>query len=256
MRLDPALALALIGWLLAAAGAVVALETRRSRERGAGSIARAVHEIRGPLTVIRLALHPAACGRGLPPERARAIELELERAALALRDLEETGETGALTDSPLELVDLSGLLGACVENWSGFAAARGATLSFEGSPVVDPRPVILGQRLRLVQAVGNLIANAVEHGGGAVEIRCRWDEQVVRVEVTDTGPGLAAPVSELLSAGSVSCRRRGHGLAVVADVASEHAGRLSAALAQRGARLVLELPRADRVTAGHQRPGL
>lgn len=249
------------GWLLAAGAVGAAIELGRSRSRRSQALARAVHELRGPLTAVRLALHPAACGRGMLPQRAHAIELELDRASLVLQDLEVGGDPGALSPGPLELVDLQDLLAACVESWSAFAGARQADLRLDCA--AQPAPTVLGQPLRLVQAVGNLIANAVEHGGGAVRVSWRCEPAVVRVEVRDEGPGLPAPVSELLRGAappepaaaatrfrgrlgrprSVD-RRRGHGLAVTAEIAVAHAGRLSAAPAEHGARLVLELPHA------------
>ena len=99
-------------------------------------------------------------------------------------------------------------------------------------------------RLRLAQACGNLVANAIEHGGGAVHVRARTTAGGARVEVTDTGPGLPAPVPELVSAARGRRSRRGHGLALAAGIAERHGGRLASAPSPRGARLVLELPSA------------
>src|ERR1700761_7592956 len=52
------------------------------------TIARACHELRGPLTAVRLGLDYCAGNGQLTPARLRAIDLELGRAALALDDLE------------------------------------------------------------------------------------------------------------------------------------------------------------------------
>jgi signal transduction histidine kinase len=106
---------------------------------------------------------------------------------------------------------------------------------------------VAGNRLRLAQATGNLIANGIEHGGGTVEVRGRRHDRVVRIEVVDEGPGLAAPLEELAQRARRPGRMRpdrsrGHGLAVAAAVALTHGGRLFAAPSDRGARLVLELP--------------
>jgi signal transduction histidine kinase len=113
---------------------------------------------------------------------------------------------------------------------------------------------VVGDRPRLAQATGNLIANAIEHGGGPVEVRGRLEGSSVRIEVIDGGAGLAAPLDELARRARRRAwlggdRTRGHGLAVAAAVAAAHGGRLAAAPCDRGARLVLELPvAAERVS--------
>jgi signal transduction histidine kinase len=101
---------------------------------------------------------------------------------------------------------------------------------------------LLGDRYRLAQATGNLIANAIEHGGGDVKVVGRLEGARVRVEVTDRGPGLPAPVSQLARSARGGKGRRGRGLAIAASIARHHGGRLAAAPTERGARLVLELP--------------
>jgi signal transduction histidine kinase len=65
----------------------------------------------------------------------------------------------------------------------------------------------------------------------------------VRVEVHDAGPGLPAPVGELIR--GRRRRPRGRGLAIAAGIAERHGGRLAAAPSADGACLVLELPCAD-----------
>ena len=259
--------LMLAGWLLAIGGLVAAVMARHRLASLAESVARTCHELRGPLTAARLGLEFAFRGEQSACARLRAIELELERAALALDDLSEAwqrpvGQQSSLAAVHSEHVDLAQLLANLVEAWQVPAVAHGAELRLLGCA---GRPVVLGQRLRLAQAIGNLIANAVEHGGGLVTVSWRVDAATVRIEVVDQGPGLPAPVAELVPrpprwpvlrarrssrqrrrAGS----RRGHGLAVARAVAITHGGRLSAAPSERGARLVLELPGVPSETPG------
>jgi signal transduction histidine kinase len=66
----------------------------------------------------------------------------------------------------------------------------------------------------------------------------------VRVEVSDVGPGLPAPIPRLVAAARGRRTTRGHGLAIAASIAERHGGRLTAAPSTRGARIVLELPEA------------
>ena len=64
------------------------------------------------------------------------------------------------------------------------------------------------------------------------------------IEIRDSGPGLPAPVGELVAAARGRRSARGHGLAIAAAVAERHGGRLASLPAARGAHLVLELPAA------------
>jgi signal transduction histidine kinase len=212
------------------------------------SVARACHELRGPLTAVRLGLEGSAGNGALTPDRLRAIDLELGRAALVLDDLDAV-RTRRGWSRPPEAIDLSQLVSDSVEALRPIAAAHGVSLRTSWSG--DARTV-WGDRLRLAQVTGNLIANAIEHGGGVVEVHGHGDRMRARVEVSDSGPGLPAPVAELVRAGSRGRGgrgRRGRGLAIAAAVAADQGGRLAVAPSVRGARLVLELP-AGRGAAG------
>jgi signal transduction histidine kinase len=191
--------------------------------------ARAQHEVRGPLAVAQLALS------GLErTARVEAIDLELRRAALALDDL--TGPGRARRREP---VDLGRLVADAAPAWRALAARYGTTLAIEPAPARAT-----GDPLRLAQACANLVANAAEHGGGEVRVRTWTAGSHVRVEVSDDGPGLPAPVPALVAAARGRRSHRGHGLAIAAAIARTHGGRLTSAPAPYGARVVLELPAA------------
>jgi signal transduction histidine kinase len=234
------IALSLAGWLAASGAGLAAGGAWRALTGRMETVARACHELRGPLTAARLGLQLGERVGELSPARMRAIDLELGRAALALEDLDGVRArrlTGAFR--PLEPVDLRELVADSVEAWRPAAAARGVALraSWSGRPAS-----VWGDRLRLAQASGNLIANAIEHGGGVVEVRGALDGLHARVEVSDTGPGLPAPVAELARRPRAGRGARGRGLAIAGAVAASHGGRLEAAQSATGARLVLELP--------------
>jgi signal transduction histidine kinase len=228
------------GWLVASVAVFSGLVVRRSSELRMEAVARACHELRGPLAAARLGLELGVRVGELSPAQLRALDLELGRAALALDDLAAVG-LRARDGHVRGTVDVADLLADSVEAWRAPAAARGVALAFEWSGVPAR---VWGERLRLAQATGNLIANAIEHGGGEISVRCALapERAFVRIEVVDAGPGLPAPVADLARRPRGGRGARGRGLAIAATIARDHGGRLAAAPCERGARLVLELP--------------
>jgi signal transduction histidine kinase len=223
------------GWILAFAGLVAVLVLRARQARAVVRIARACHEVRGPLGAARLAL--AAMDGEAPPARLAALDLELRRAGLALEDLgaARRGRRVAGREEPIAVTELLREQRAV---WDLVARALGATLVLgEDLPGVH----VLGDRMRLAQAIGNLVVNALQHGGGRVELSARLAGDAVRIEVSDEGPGLPAGIVALAERRE-GAGRHGHGLAVAASVARRHGGRLAPAPSARGARIGLELP--------------
>ncbi|MGZ4287975.1 MAG: sensor histidine kinase [Solirubrobacteraceae bacterium] len=229
------------GWLVASVAVCSGLVVRRSSELRMEAVARACHELRGPLAAARLGLELGVRVGELSPAQLRALDLELGRASLALDDLAAVG-LRARDGRVRGEVDIADLLADSVEAWRAPAAARGMALALEwsGAPAR-----VWGERLRLAQATGNLIANAIEHGGGEISVRgslASAERPWVRIEIVDAGPGLPAPVADLARRPRGGRGTRGRGLAIAVTIARDHGGRLTAAPSQRGARLVLELP--------------
>ena len=231
-------AAALAGWVAAGIAAAMMIAVRRMLGSRMEAVARACHELRGPLTAARLGLSFGSRGGELSADRLRAIDTELGRATLALQDLADLGRSGPRIRE-LERVDVLALQADCVRAADGLADEWGAGIAqvWDGPPVS-----VWGDRLRLAQALGNLIANAIEHGGGAVEVRGVVGESVVRLEVCDDGPGLPAPIAQLTRRARRGRGARGRGLAIAAAIVETHGGRVITAPAHRGARVVLELP--------------
>jgi signal transduction histidine kinase len=249
-------AIAAGGWLIAAGLAMSARWVAASR---AADVARACHELRGPLCAIGLGVEFAGrTGGHLPSARLRALELELGRARQALDDLTVAGGVRARahpTRAIAPQVRLGALVREATDAWSDAAGARGIRVELPPEEVF-----VAGERVRLAQALCNLLANAVEHGEGDVSVRLRAAAGIARIDVCDRGRGLPGQL-----AGSIGSRprnrwswlprarvpERGHGLRIAAGVARAHGGRLISAPSDRGARLVLELPLA-RVESGRR----
>jgi signal transduction histidine kinase len=231
--------LAALGWLAALGALATVAAQRSSTERRLALVAEAAHELRAPLSAALLGLH-GVVGDAASARRVAAVELELRRAGLALEDL-HAAPRGRRGPECAEALDVRALLAEAVEGWRPLARALAAELHFDAT---GPRLVVCADRLRLTQAVGNLVLNALEHGAGPVRLRAHATRTHVRVEVRDHGPGLPAPVTALAAGGS-HLGRRGHGLAIAARVVARHGGRLLTAPVSAGACVVLELPRAD-----------
>jgi two-component system, OmpR family, sensor histidine kinase MtrB len=122
---------------------------------------------------------------GMPPEARRAAELLVGDVA-RMRKLVEDLTNLASMDAGREEVRVESFdLGALIE---GTVRSRG----WDGRITIRSDPVeVATDRSRVDRVVANLIGNAIEHGGGDVEVRVGRDQEGPFVEVTDAGRGIA-----------------------------------------------------------------
>jgi signal transduction histidine kinase len=211
-------------------------------------VARAEHELRGPLTAFSLALDAA---RGTPAGRRLRVvlEAELARARAGLADL-AAARAGRRADPVVESVRVERLLRSAAAAWEG----RGRRVVVRSDAGLA---VVAGDRGRLAQVVGNVISNAVEHGTGDVIAVATRTPDRVRIEVTNaTAPARAAGASTCGISASVGGEEeggpaggggappaeRGRGLDIAADAVADLGGTLSSAIGPKRARTVIELP--------------
>jgi signal transduction histidine kinase len=229
----------ILPWAVAAAGfglaALAVCELRRRREL----VARACHELRGPLTAVRLSLATMERRHEVPPGRLATLDHELRRAGLALDDF-AAARSGRRHHDRAEPVEVAELIEEQFHSWEAVAGVFASSMLLGGLP---PGCVVVGDRLRLAQAISNLIANALEHGPGQIELSARAvGARHVRIEVIDEGPGLPVGLTRLTRRARAGRGQRGRGLAIAAQIAERHRGRLVAASSPGGSRIGLELP--------------
>jgi signal transduction histidine kinase len=206
-----------LGVVLAAA--LVGDRVRNVRRRAA--LNRALHELRRPLQT--LALAPASSGRTPAPAAA-----ELALAALDDLDHEINGSARALAPRP---VACRALVESAIERWRGPAAEahRSLELRWRAGAVM-----VMADPCRISQALDNLFANAIEHGGLRVRVEAATGARRVRISVSNAA--LRTPLHARRDPG------RGHGLRVVASIAAAHRGRFLVQHPAGAWVAVLELP--------------
>jgi heavy metal sensor kinase len=227
-------------------GMLARLEDGLERERR--FVADASHELRTPLSLLKTELE-LALGRARSSEELeaalRSAAASTDRLARLADDLlllarAEQGEV------PLkrERVDVLDVLDSVARSF----AARAETERRELRVERDGALVVTADRLRLEQALRNLVDNALRHGRGAVSLSARVENGVARLHVGDDGDGFP-PAFERRAferfsrADGRNGDGSGLGLAIVETIARAHGGR--AGIASRrsgGADVWLELP--------------
>ena len=222
------------------------LQESLARERR--FVADASHELRTPLALLQTELELALRHRRTPGELEEALRSAKDEVDRLARLAEDLLILARLDEGRLPLrteeVSAGDLLEAVARHFDTRATGEGRTLE------VDAEPVSLeGDRLRLEQALGNLVDNALRYGAGKVRLEAAPNDGGVDLRVADEGHGFAP---ELLPVAFDRFTRRdevrgdgaaGLGLAIVAAIARAHGGSARAANSPRGgAVVVLALP--------------
>ena len=206
-------------------------------------LANASHELRSPLTRIRMSLELM----GQQPNPAAKVEISrsiaeldqlIDEILLASRLDAREADMGTM-----ETVDLMGL--AAEE-----CARAQAELDIAERTDLDALTVRGVPRL-LRRAIRNLLENARRYGAGEIETELSADGAHARVRVNDRGPGVPAALRERifepfyrLPGASEREGGVGLGLALVKSIVERHGGRVRCEGRDGGgASFVIELPR-------------
>ena len=174
----------------------VAAEREREVEKSRRDLVAAVsHDLRTPLASTRALIEALADGIAADPETERryltSASREIEHLGRLVEDLFELAriDSGVL-GLTLEEASLHDMISDTISGFQPQAARKGVRLLGEVSTDVDP---VLANPPKLQRVLHNLVSNALRHTppDGTVTLRAAPEGDVARVEVSDTGEGIA-----------------------------------------------------------------
>lgn len=215
------------------------------------------HELRTPLTTMRGYLETLTASPLTPETTRRHVEVVREEARrlerivgdlLDLAKLEAAADVLDVQDIPLE-----GLFGRVVARSELEAARRGTELSTFISTGAE---IVVGDPLRIEQALQNLTANALRHtpAGGRIDLTAEPSAAGVNISVRDTGVGIPDEHIPFVfdrfykvdASRSLSSTGSGLGLSIVKAIVERHGGSVSVQSAVgHGTKFTIHLPDAD-----------
>lgn len=195
----------------------------RAVARGTAFAADASHQLRTPLTALRLHLEAARAAPGADTDALDAALTEADRLTATIAELVELTHL----DAEAREVDLGDLASQRAAAWRARAEQLGRTLDVETAPGVrcTVRPTAVAQALEV------LVDNALAHGRGHVLVRVTpstpdTPEETVRLRVTDEGTGMPDDALVDRSDRGGLPVHGGRGLSLARDLVEGEGGRL------------------------------
>jgi len=191
-------------------------------------VANASHQLRTPLTGLRLRLEAIRQEGGFAAEQAAKAEADLDRLGALVDDLLDLARA-ASPDSTAGPVDLGELARDAAGRWRQAAETAGKRLALD----TTGRPVAWADREDVAHVLDNLVDNAIRYASAGSDVRieaARRDGAAVLL-VSDSGPGIPADeharVFERFYRGATGRQAgpgSGLGLAIVAELVERWGG--------------------------------
>jgi signal transduction histidine kinase len=211
---------------------VVTIRRLRDTTEQREDLLRAVsHDVRNPLQIV--VLHAQRLLRGPADDRVRksagGILTAARRIDRMLRDLADSAKSeGGRLELDSSPVQLRKFVDQILETSDGVLdVAR-----IENDVPADLEPV-LADADRLDRIVANLVGNALKYSRGAVRVRAARDGEVVRISVSDEGPGISeGDLPRIFERYYRGQRHEGEGLGlglyIVRKLVEAHGGQITA----------------------------
>jgi two-component system, OmpR family, sensor kinase len=219
----------------------------RAVKRERSFVADASHELRAPLALIRAEVDLALDLPRNAEELQAALHSIGEEADRLSRLADDLLLLARLDEGALplrkETLDVRDVLHDVVERFRRRAADEGRRVDVDA-----PGLGVEADRVRLGQALVNLVDNALRHGGGTITLTAQSRADAVEIHIADEGPGfggVAESAFERFTRGDQarSSGGAGLGLAIVKAIVAAHGGRVAVSTeTARGADVVLTLP--------------
>ena len=171
----------------------MAARVERLVEAQRAFVADASHQIRTPLTGIKLQLEEArlASGAGPAADAVRSAEREVDRLTVIVGRLLTEAAGGGTPRAAI--ADLRAVADRAQVRWSERVHRAGRTIAAIGRPID-----VLADAATLDEICDTLVDNALRHGAGPIEVLVDPVEGHGRLRVTDRGPGIRPEDAERL----------------------------------------------------------
>jgi len=196
-------------------------------------LGRLAHEIRNPLSSLDIhfqlleedlgGVQPALREKLAP--RVEIIRGEMHRLkTIVERFLRLAGPS----ELDLEPIQFENVVGQVHELLRPEAESREVELRVH----LESLPLFMADPVRLMQALLNLVINSLQavSPGGWIEIRAKRDDQTLRVQVADNGPGIPQEKLGAVFEPYFTTKEEGHGLGlwIAQQIITAHRGSLEA----------------------------
>jgi signal transduction histidine kinase len=256
-RLFMLMALAALASVLALAVIAHAMQARAEvAAMKADFVSTVTHELKTPLSLMRLVADSLVAGRYRDPEKVpkygELLSTEVSRMTHLIDNLLAYARLSSVYDGHLAApIDVAELLAAVTADWQPRLTQQNFTLDV----AIDHEPMaVAGDRTALQQALNNLIDNSSKYaqpdGERRIALRARRAGSAIAIEVEDRGPGIHKDdlplVREKFFRGrGTRVAGSGLGLAIVSRVVKNHGGSIDIRSREGGGTLVtVSLPAA------------